>query len=592
MSNFCYVVNNPTDWLVSYNLPVLIVSFNQSHSQPPSFHNPGTKTNYTEILRKLDPTLGSRSRAGQVTTPLARPSATAEWQTPFRWHWWDGRKFEPYPDTINSLLEEAYTRRECEYRTPPIVRYLDDQPQEYVIQFRSRSGADLSKMLQINAKTRYSREIRRQPQQIQRIEEARWTYSDGNQWVKFDSSVQLVIETAFIAYISSTTSTSNKCVVSFPGRPEKYEIDYLRGTQRNVDSGTLRSIRRVNNTRVLPREEATIDVDLPPTVNIGHLSTRLTQELTNMVTAASLSIGTGDRSENAIRVSIGWDGRTSQVAIAMTGSAVTICSLLVARTRSLLLELHGVTVPLRRIHVNGPSGKQMLQNPRLLQLVSANQPQVWSTRDDVMLQVAHTIIWKGQCPIYGGFVRDWVLLGKSANDIDVTIHPPQTNVVMIASILQELLDQKPSLNLSLNDKGQKGAAHCLQISAPFLKKVIEIDLVDPSGVPFTPPGVDSDVGNVLVSRDGLQKKATRADGGRISLEKIVRHAMKKEFVFFYDTSTNDAAVMRRLRKCLDRQWTCISPIPVSCMAQLEESQRKFIRPKSKYAVNWWRGTFV
>ncbi|ETI45821.1 hypothetical protein F441_09644, partial [Phytophthora nicotianae CJ01A1] len=187
----------------------------------------------------------------------------------------------------------------------------------------------------------------------------------------------------------------------------------------------------------------------------------------------------------------------------------------------------------------------------------------------------------------GGFVRDWLLLGNSANDIDVNICSPQMTVDNIAAILQGVLKQQPSLQLVLADKGAKGAAHCLQISAPFLKKAIEIDLVDPTKVHVTPPGVDTDVGNVMVSMDGLQKKYQYADGGHIPLEKAIRHALKKEFVFFYDTSKHDASVTRRLRKYLDRQWTCISPIAESCLSQLSNSQRSLIHPKSKYQIAWW-----
>lgn len=195
------------------------------------------------------------------------------------------------------------------------------------------------------------------------------------------------------------------------------------------------------------------------------------------------------------------------------------------------------------------------------------------TRDDIMLQIAHTVIWQAQCPIYGGFVRDGVLLRESANDIDVQSDPSRNSIASLATLPQQLFGQQPQLQLSVTDRGERGAAHCLKVTGSKLKNAIEVDLVDKTKVPFTPPGVDSDVGNVLVFSDGLHKKVANADGGRISLAKVVSHTWKKEFIFYYDLSTGDGAVMKRLCKYLDRQWTCLSVLPESCVRQLSQKQR-------------------
>lgn len=38
--NFCYVVDNPTDWTFAYNLPVLVVTYgNSAVGQPSPFPN-------------------------------------------------------------------------------------------------------------------------------------------------------------------------------------------------------------------------------------------------------------------------------------------------------------------------------------------------------------------------------------------------------------------------------------------------------------------------------------------------------------------------------------------------------------------------
>lgn len=88
-------------------------------------------------------------------------------------------------------------------------------------------------------------------------------------------------------------------------------------------------------------------------------------------------------------------------------------------------------------------------------------------------------------------------------------------------------------------------------------------------VPFSPPGVDCDVGNLAIDKRGLMLKKT----GMVSVVPLlacVAHAQTKEFVFFYDLS-GDARKMEfdRLTKYLGRGWVrrrrlqpakpCLSP---------------------------------
>ena len=76
-------------------------------------------------------------------------------------------------------------------------------------------------------------------------------------------------------------------------------------------------------------------------------------------------------------------------------------------------------------------------------------------------------------------------------------------------------------------------------------------------MPFSPPGVDCDVGNLAIDKGrGLMlKKPGMANV--VSLKACVTHAQAKEFVFFYELSGDaDARKMEfdRLTKYLARGW--------------------------------------
>jgi hypothetical protein len=74
-------------------------------------------------------------------------------------------------------------------------------------------------------------------------------------------------------------------------------------------------------------------------------------------------------------------------------------------------------------------------------------------------------------------------------------------------------------------------------------------------VPFSPPGVDCDVGNLAI--DKLRGLTLKKPGmvNVVPLSACVAHAQAKEFVFFYDLS-GDARKMEfdRLTKYLGRGW--------------------------------------
>jgi hypothetical protein len=75
-------------------------------------------------------------------------------------------------------------------------------------------------------------------------------------------------------------------------------------------------------------------------------------------------------------------------------------------------------------------------------------------------------------------------------------------------------------------------------------------------VPYSPPGVDCDVGNLaLDKKHGLTLKK-RALERIVPLRECIAHAQAKEFVFFYELGSNASQKMavERLTKYLGRGW--------------------------------------
>jgi hypothetical protein len=149
-----------------------------------------------------------------------------------------------YREDISSLLEEKFdlfqsNRSLSEHNTPPIIRFVDDRPQVYIIKFSSGSLHS-----QTNASTGYTRTIDRIL-----FEDApgagvlRWEFhNDLGVWELYDSSEQLYLDSCYQSYLRG--QSSSMITVSFPGRPERYSLDFSKGFQTNTVSQKCRSFRR------------------------------------------------------------------------------------------------------------------------------------------------------------------------------------------------------------------------------------------------------------------------------------------------------------------------------------------------------------
>jgi len=223
-SNFCYVVNNPKDWTHSYCLPLLIVNYGPKKGTTVSLRKE------TEVPYCLDNIIENSN------------SSLQQWSAAFRWYWQqDDTSFEPYTDNINEILEEHYTQYQfglesAQFLTPPIIRYVNDLPQEYII--------DYANYIQINAGTKYQRKIMRKKVE-KMLNGAEWEFqNENNKWKLFESMIQNEIEQQFKMYLDGIKPGVVHSL-QFPGRPETYTLDFIRGEQNNDNTNTKRNIRRI-----------------------------------------------------------------------------------------------------------------------------------------------------------------------------------------------------------------------------------------------------------------------------------------------------------------------------------------------------------
>jgi len=234
---FCYVVNNPRDWSLAYCLPLLAVSFG-ANADPP-FKG---MVSAADVLGSSVDELGESFGVLSVDQVDSSSMPRVAYSAPYRWHWTDDRgDYQPYSDEINGLLESyhdnwKFKNGPSSVTTPEIVRYVDDRPQRYIVDFQ--------KNIQANAATRFTRNILRKEVDLAKSASGHWFVKNyTNSWLRYESLVEGRIEQAFSLYrrdLGSSTTT-----VNFPGRPERYEIDFIAGTQRNTVTDTVRAVNRV-----------------------------------------------------------------------------------------------------------------------------------------------------------------------------------------------------------------------------------------------------------------------------------------------------------------------------------------------------------
>eukprot|EP00045_Choanoeca_perplexa_P017703 m.262812 g.262812 ORF g.262812 m.262812 type:complete len:2053 (+) comp17609_c0_seq1:93-6251(+) len=304
-------------------------------------------------------------------------------------------------------------------------------------------------------------------------------------------------------------------------------------------------------------EPETVTIPLSEDVKVGKLigkaganRERMLGELRDLATGMSTEIDPHD-------VFLKIDTKRRVVELQLRARAKYIAEVLLGRLHNAINEASDTPVEF--------AGSKDAQH-RLQRLIMKNppvQPQAGLQRDELMLAMAHFIIWEMKAAVYGGFVRDWVVDGQAANDIDVKIAPGAN----LASLCQTLQQEGQKYGLSCSGPRQKGAASTLTLQGGGCS--FEIDLVDPQKVPYCHPGVDADVNNLVVQLDAQGQAELNYKVNKPALRQAspipttMEHIKNKEYVFYYDRQQHAAMTSRRITKMTGKGYTMIKYLPQS-----------------------------
>ena len=176
--------SNPTDKRLTYCLPLLIVNF-------------GVK----------------KTIAYDIGDMMTHNYVCNHWEQ-------DNGQFEPYGKFSNEKLERQFMKYiqsgKIDFQEVLInlVRYIDDKPQNYLINFKT--------MIQVNSQTKFTRKIERRTVNLLLNSMVNtWEFEIGNGiWQKFDTLWQGQLENNFKQYLNGIHHNSFQ--INLAPRPEIY----------------------------------------------------------------------------------------------------------------------------------------------------------------------------------------------------------------------------------------------------------------------------------------------------------------------------------------------------------------------------------
>ena len=240
----------------------------------------------------------------------------------------------------------------------------------------------------------------------------------------------------------------------------------------------------------------------------------------------------------------------------------------------------------------GPDSKAgaLKNNPREIQLCCSTSVPYERPRTiaEAKMLIAWSAIWRINCAVYGGFVRDYIVRGENANDVDVLL----VNGNGVTSVMQMLGALCSEHGWRVGADRKKGLADCATVTCGQWDGPIEVDLVDPQQVKQTSPAphVDSDAGNLMVDQKGLHLKV--GNKNLPTLSQSIAHVRAKEFVVLYDTASADPHMCRqRIDKYLKRGWVCLTQPSAQVCALMGGDVKKYrsqIRPDVQFDKKWWQ----
>ena len=161
-----------------------------------------------------------------------------------------------------------------------------------------------------------------------------------------------------------------------------------------------------------------------------------------------------------------------------------------------------------------------------LNIIQGNaEPKRPENREEALLYLAWTAIHKADCVLYGGFIRDYIVRGESANDVDTST----CNVDGSFKIIKAALEEVGMHFVKEFDKGQ-AKTKCFNYPGQGNENALELDMCDPRKLVSSKPDVDCDAGNLQISLDaGLSLKVPKMANFGFTLAQTIEHCHFRDF---------------------------------------------------------------
>ena len=159
-------------------------------------------------------------------------AAAADGSARYSWSWWDDRGrggWTPYTADMSAQLEAAFADRACKTLELSLGPGAG-KPTHHV---------DFSSLLQINHRTHFTRQVRREAPVDVDLHTRAWCWQDENStWNPYEPWASSLLHAAHAAGREGVTLHTRKWA---------YWIDFARAVQQNMSTGTERPVRLVDS---------------------------------------------------------------------------------------------------------------------------------------------------------------------------------------------------------------------------------------------------------------------------------------------------------------------------------------------------------
>ena len=182
-----------------------------------------------------------------------------------------------------------------------------------------------------------------------------------------------------------------------------------------------------------------------------------------------------------------------------------------------------------------------------------------------------------ECSVGGGFIRDRIVHGMPATDVDVLVthDARQTNAAAaVRKAAESFVKTLKTWGLHHHSTRTKGMALTVAVTGKFTGMAIDVDFTSRNESMQQPPGVDCSANNLEFDQasSSIKLKASHVHDVETTLRLTAAHRC----VMYYEATQDESRYARRLVKCIQSGYTMIStpghPVPASVLLKLTKEQ--------------------